>query len=320
MAASRYVIVGGVGFLGVNLAAELSRRGEVIVPARPSSVRRRPRISGELERLGAKVVIADRLDAGFLRRLGGDVYYHAAGKLGGSMKDLEEAHVKLLGDVIDAAADVGARVVYVSSIGVAAEMRGVPRGSTVVEEDRHLDPSVFIHRGPYEVTKAMGERLLVSSGERLRGKWSIVRPSFLFGPWAYQPQWTLVLRAARLGLVLSAGSRNLVFTGDVARVLADAGAGLHDGRWVYVNAPYEADLSDVGLEICRQERRRCRKVSIGWAVSLLGALPSSPLFIARRMLKTKYRFASKYLGDFRFTGLEEAVSSFLRWAAEGLSP
>ena len=212
MAASRYVIVGGVGFLGVNLAAELSRRGEVVVPARPSSVRRRPRISRELERLGAKIIIADRLDAGFLRRLGGDVYYHAAGKLGGSMKDLEEAHVRLLGDVIDAAADVGARVVYVSSIGVAAEMRGVPRGSTVVEEDRHLDPSIFIHRGPYEVTKAMGERLLVSSGERLRGKWSIVRPSFLYGPWAYQPQWTLVLRAARLGLVLSAGSRNLVFT------------------------------------------------------------------------------------------------------------
>ncbi|MGC9210085.1 MAG: NAD-dependent epimerase/dehydratase family protein [Acidilobus sp.] len=316
----RHVIVGGVGFVGVGLAAELSRGSEVVVAARPSSVRRRPRIAKELERLGASIELSESLDADFLERLSGDVYYHVAGKLWGSMKELEEAHVKLLDRVISAAARTGARVVYVSSIAVGAEIKGVPMRSTVTEEEKHLDPSTFVHRGPYEITKAKAERLLVSRGSELEGRWSIVRPALVFGPWGYEVQWRLILSMARRGLAPYANSRNMIYLGDLARVLAEAGTGKYDGRWVYASDPREIDLGDVAAEICRQEGRACRKVNISWALKAVGFLPISPMYVTYRMISRGYKFRSRFLEGFRFTDLSEAVSSFLEWAKGGLSP
>ncbi|MGC9072251.1 MAG: NAD-dependent epimerase/dehydratase family protein [Acidilobus sp.] len=316
----RHVIVGGVGFVGVGLAAELSGTSEVVVAARPGSARRRPRIARELKRLGAHVALSERLDVDFLERLSGDVYYHVAGKLWGSMKELEEAHVNLLGRAVSAASKIGARVVYVSSIGVGAEMRGVPRHSTVAEEEKHLDPAIFVHRGPYEVTKAKAERLLVSRGSELHGRWSIVRPALIFGPWGYEVQWRFILGMARRGLAPYANSRNMIYIGDLTRVLAEAGSGKYDGKWVYASDPRDIDLGDVATEICRQEKRGCRRVNISWALKAIGLLPVSPMYVTYRMISGGYKFKSRFLEGFRFTDLGEAVSSFLQWARGGLSP
>jgi nucleoside-diphosphate-sugar epimerase len=311
----RHVLVGGVGFVGINLAAELKGSHEVVVVARRSSMKRRPGLSNDLSKMGVDVAVLDSITPEALSKLGGDVYYHIAGKISGSYREFEEAHVGLLRQVIQAASQVSARVVYVSSTAVAAELRGVPRGSLVEEEDEHLNPKVFIHRTPYEVTKAEGERLLVSEGRRLGGRWSIVRPSLVFGPWGYEAQWKITLWAAKRGLTLRFGSRNMVYSGDLARILAMAGSGAFDGRWVYANWPFDVDISDVGQTICRMLRKGCHAVSARWAIRLAAAVPSSPFKMMYRMLSNNYKYSSRYLSDFKFTPLEEAVSKFMEWAS-----
>lgn len=309
------MLVGGVGFVGVNLAAELKGSHEVVVVARRSSIRRRPEISDSLSKMGVDIVVLDSLTSEAMSKLGGDVYYHIAGKIYGRYREFEEAHVGLLRRVIQAASQVSARVVYVSSTAVAAELRGVPRGALVEEESEHLNPQVFIHRTPYEVTKAEGERLLVSEGERLGGKWSIVRPSLVFGPWGYEAQWKVTLWAAKRGLALRFGSRNMVYSGDLARILAMAGSGAFDRKWVYANWPFDVDISDVGRLICGMLRKSCRIVGARWAIRLAAAIPSSPFKMMYRMLSSNYRYySSRYLRDFKFTSLDEAVSKFLEWA------
>ncbi|MFP3080732.1 MAG: NAD(P)-dependent oxidoreductase [Acidilobus sp.] len=315
----KQVLVGGVGFVGANLVAELRKRHEVLVVARPSSIKKRPRIAEDIRRMGADILLLDSITPEALARVGGDAYHHVAGVLAGSREALEEAHVNLLRRVISAASQVKARVVYVSSTGVSTEIRGVPPGSKVSEEERHLDPATFVHRTPYEITKAEGERLLVSSDEALGGRWAILRPSVIFGPWGYEPQWRATLWAARRGLTLFTGSRNAVYAGDVARVAEMASSGSLDRSWVYVNWPFEVDIGDIGMEICRQMGRRCRRLSLRWAARLAYLAPSSSLKLLYRTLKYNYFYVSRRLEGFSYTSLQEAVSRFLEWASGGTS-
>ncbi len=312
----RHAVIGGIGFVGANLVEVLRGQGDdVIVVSRRSSASKRSRLTSFIQSTGASVVFMDNITPEGLVKLGADVYYHVAGKITGNMSTMMSSHVGLLKVIVEAASSVGSRVVYVSSAAVASEIRGLPRGSVVYEEERHLEKDVYVHKTPYEISKAEGERLLVASDEKLNGKWSIVRPSLVFGPWGDQPQWRLVYRAARLGLALSFGSRNAIYSRDLALILAMAGRGSLDRRWVYANWPPDVDLSDIGMELCMKIKgKRCKSVSLRWALRMASAVPGSPFKMMYRMLKSNYKFRSRYLDEFRYTDLGEAVSRFLEWA------
>ena len=315
----KFVLVGGIGFVGINLAEELADHGEVVVVGRPSSARRRPRITAALRGLGADVVLLDRIDSSSLASLGGDVYYHVAGVLVGPPSAFWDAHVNLLREVVSAASQTGSRVVYVSSTAAMGEALGRPPGSTLTEEENHLDPREFSQGTVYEVTKAEGERLLVRSSEALGGRWSIVRPSLVFGPWGYEVQWPLVYHLARRGIAPFFGSRNLVYSRDLARILWDAGRGLYDGRWVIASWPQDVDMGDVAVEICGQLGVACRlRVDVGWLLRRLPALEFMGLSMIVRMLRFNYKYVSRVV-NVQFSTLERAVEDFLSWASTGMS-
>ncbi len=317
---SVHVLVGGVGFVGANLAVELVERGySVVVASRRGSVERRPGLARFLEGLGVRIVVARSLwglDMGGL----GDVYYYLPGALTGGYRAMLEAHVKLLEKTISDVAETGAGLVYVSSIAALGVGREWRRGCTVYEEERHLAgdrvyPSIHME------TKAMGERLLVEKGGAL-GWWSIVRPGVVFGPWGGHLEWRLLYMASRLrvGPRLGRGVPH-IYSQDLARILADAGEGRHRGAWVNAVDPLHPDLADLFRALCRGlGHSRCATIPVWPLVSLAGRASGrgSPLRLIYSILAHGCRYDSRRLEGFQWTPLEEQARGFIEWARRWL--
>jgi nucleoside-diphosphate-sugar epimerase len=317
------VLIGGLGFLGVNLARALVESGRrVLVVSRRGSEARRPRIARTLNELGAEIKLVDNLNSSFLESLGGDNYYYLVGKISGGYEVQRRAHVYLLGEALEAASKLGSRLIYISSIGAVGEVVGVKPGGEVYEEEVHLDPSRHKHHSYYEITKAEGERLVVSRSSQLKGRWCIIRPGLLVGPWGYHVEWRLymVLLGLRIAPRLGRGLP-VVHVLDVAEVALEAGEGFYDGLWLNVVSPYYPDFSDLVLEGCRQLHRGCLVVPVGWTLYLGSLAPKgSPLALSRNLLRLSYRYSSGYLKQRRWRDVETMVRDFLDWAREGVQP
>ncbi|MDM7275812.1 MAG: NAD(P)-dependent oxidoreductase [Thermoprotei archaeon] len=319
------MVVGGLGYLGVNAAEELHGRGfQVIIVGRRGSETRRPRITAHIKSMGLTLKLLEHLRAEELKALGGDVYHYLVGIISGSLEEFRRAHVKLLGEAVKAAGELGARVVYVSAISSIGEVRGVKPGSTIYEEEEHLNPEVHKHYSYHGLTKAEGERLLRNSRE-LRGKWSIVRPGLLIGPWAYHPEWAAYLRLASMRIAPKLGRRiALIHVKDVAEILAEAGEGRYDGLWVNAVA-HHPDMSDIVREECKQLKVKCATIPVKplvkAALALKPLMPrGSPIAMMLELLSLNYEYRSRILRR-EWRGLEDAVKDFLEWAKNyGVKP
>jgi len=320
------VLVGGIGFLGVNLARVLVENGHrTIVVGRKGSEVKRPRITRALKELGVEIKLFNKLEASVFENLGGDVYHYLIGVISGSYDVQKRAHVDLLNEVVEAVTKLGSRLVYISSIGAIGEVVGIKPGGLVYEEEVHLDPSRHKHYSYHEVTKAEGERLIVSRGSQLKGRWSIIRPGLLIGPWGYHIEWRLykLLLDLRIAPKLGRGLP-IVHVLDIAEIALEAGEGLYDGLWLNAVSPYYPDLSDLLLEGCRQLSRKCLSIPVGWTLKLAFlATPlvpkGSPLALTLNLERLSYKYSSKYLRKREWRGIEVMVGDFLKWAKEGLT-
>lgn len=188
------MILGGAGFLGRHLAAELARRGvEVTVPSR-----RRERAKHLIVLPTVEVVEADINAPGVLERLsrGRDALINLVGILHGNF---ERAHVELPKAIVAACRAHGVpRLLHVSALGAAPDA-----------------PS------EYQRSKARGEQVVLGA-EGLAV--TVFRPSVVFGPEdrflntfaclaRYLPVLALACPRARF---------QPVYVGDVARALAEA--------------------------------------------------------------------------------------------------
>jgi len=289
----RAVLVGGLGFLGAALAERLISDGwEVVVAARRSSAVRRPRLAGYLEGRGARLSLFEaEIDPKGLEALGGDVYYHLAGSIGG-MSRMWSAHVDLARVVVEAADGLGSRVVYVSAVTAPGRVAGAAAGSRVVEEERHLDPALVTPETPFEATKAEGERIIASH----RGAWSIVRPGLLVGRWGYHTEWRLVHALSRIGLAPDLECAPLSPVSGVSAILEAAGEGRYDGVWLNAVA-CTCNLSEATLEACRLIRGRpCRAIGVTGILKALGSIApqDSPLKEAAVIAARCYRYESRH--------------------------
>jgi NADH dehydrogenase len=188
------LILGGAGFLGRHLAAELARRAvEVTVPSR-----RRERAKHLIVLPAVDVVEADINAPGVLERLarGRDAVINLVGILHGNF---ERAHVELPKAIVAACRASGVpRLLHVSALGAAPDA-----------------PS------EYQRSKARGEQVVLGA-EGLAV--TVFRPSVVFGPEdrflntfaclaRYLPVLALACPQARF---------QPVYVGDVARALAEA--------------------------------------------------------------------------------------------------
>ena len=284
-----HVLVGGVGFVGARLAEHLSSEGEtVIVVGRRRSAERRRRLARLLEGMrGVRLALAPgEVSARLLEEQGGDVYYHLAGKPGGPRRAQWEAHVGLLGRVVEAAGRLGARVVYVSSLAVSSDLhasRGLPPGSRALEEERHLEGAARWETYHSE-TKAEGERLAAS----YRGRWSIVRPGLVLGRYNYHPEARLLRALCRLRVFPASRWAPVVGAGGLAGLLARAGEGRYDGLWVHA---VWGSLWDAAPRLCPGATR----LDLG-PLAALGRIAGrgSPLRLAWSILGRKYVWGSRH--------------------------
>ncbi|MCX8196050.1 MAG: NAD(P)-dependent oxidoreductase [Acidilobaceae archaeon] len=318
----RAVVVGGIGYLGANLVGLMRNLGhEVVVVGRKGSEKKRPQITAYLQGIGAKLALFPRLEEGALAELGGDVYFYLIGKLSGSLQEFKEAHVMLLEETARAAARSGSRLVHVSSTGAVGGIKGVKPGSVVYEEEEHLSGERE-YRSFYEITKAEGERALVRMGKELKGKWSILRPGILIGPWGYHGIWRLFRRSLSLRIAPFFGvGLPVVDVRDVAEVLVEAAEGKYDGMWLHVVSPYYPEAGDLIMEGCRYLKRSCLalplsplgKVAIALSPLAISLVPKgSALSLALSGLKYRYKFASRVLKkEWRDVG--EMVRGLLEW-------
>ncbi len=313
-----HVVVGGVGFVGANLVEELVGRGlRVVVASRRSSLERRPLVARFLRGLGVEFAVAASLWDVDFEGLGGGVYYYLPGALTGGLKAMREAHVDLLARVLDAANNVGARLVHVSSIAALGVMRGWRRGCIIVEEERHLEGE-RLYPSMHMETKAWGERLVVERGAR----WSIVRPGVVFGPWGYHMEWRLLLASSRirLGPRLGRGMPH-IYSQDLARILADAGEGAYDSMWINAVDPLHPDIGDIFQEICRRVGRRCVTAPVWPLIAFAGRVAGrgSPLRLFYSILAHGCHYSSRHLSGFEWTPLDSQVEGFIGWVREWLS-
>ncbi|HRO60049.1 MAG TPA: complex I NDUFA9 subunit family protein [Burkholderiaceae bacterium] len=203
---SRVLILGGSGFIGGHLAADLVARGKrVIVPTRNPMRARRLLALPTVELVEADIhrdeVLARLVAASdaVVNLVG--ILHDRPGKPWGP--GFEAAHVRLPARVVDACKAAGVqRLMHMSALGVS-------------ENGQDSAPSMYLR------SKAAGERAVRDSG---LGCWTIVRPSVVFGPddkflnlFAKLQRWLPVMALGRADAQFQP-----VYVGDVARAYANA--------------------------------------------------------------------------------------------------
>jgi nucleoside-diphosphate-sugar epimerase len=212
MAGTLHVVTGATGFLGSHVAERLTSRGErVRALVRPGSD------ATFLQGLGVELAPGDLRDVASLRRAfaGADVVYHCAAKVGewGPWSEYQEQVIDATAHVLEAcrAESVG-RVLHVSSITVYGHPR--VRDGRLFSEDEPLGQNLW-WRDYYCRAKIRAEELV----RDYPGDWTVVRPSWIYGPRdrTTLPRLLLALRAGRVSLIGSGDTRlNLVYVADVA--------------------------------------------------------------------------------------------------------
>jgi nucleoside-diphosphate-sugar epimerase len=205
------VLTGATGLLGSHIAEQLAQRGERI-----RALVRSTSDTTFLHSLGAECITGDLGDRDSLRRAvaGADVVYHCAAKVGdwGAWRLFQSLVIDATANVLEACRAEGVgRVLHVSSISVYGHPR--PRGELFTEDEPHGQSLwVWDH---YCRAKIKAEEVC----RRYPGPWTIVRPSWIYGPRDRNtlPRIFKALAARRVRLIGKADNLlNIIYAGDVA--------------------------------------------------------------------------------------------------------
>ncbi|BES82667.1 NAD(P)-dependent oxidoreductase [Pyrodictium abyssi] len=208
----RVLIIGGIGYLGYNLALEHSSGGDTVyVVARRSSAEKRPLLFEELKQLTERILLTSTLHdpadiQGSIDSVGcPDIAYMAVGKLQGTREELMEANAvipKRWAELLSRRC-IDALYVYISNTLAVGDASKCAQNGRVVEEAPHLRGCRPV--GPHGLSKMEGERNVMSVCRRTRLSVAILRPGLLVGRWCYHDEWRILYRLARLHIRISGG-------------------------------------------------------------------------------------------------------------------
>lgn len=254
----RILLTGGSGFIGTNLAAELSSSGEYDVLVTDV---RRPRLLGDL----AEYKYLDVTSYADVQRVIGDYrpthIVHLAARTdlrGKRIADYTTNYrgTEVLADAVSATLPE-CRVLFFSSR-LVFDIRSPPRSS--------FDYSATT---PYGVSKMLAEQIV----RRWSGHWVLLRPTSLWGPWFSTP-YSDFFKAVRRGYYVHPWPRRAIYkqfgyvgnaVAQVKRFLAADGT-LVEGN-VYWLADYEPlEVGTWATEIARLSDRRSLKSVPVWAL------------------------------------------------------
>lgn len=171
----RALVTGATGMLGSYVALRLERQGWEV-----RALCRRPERGRWLEELGIELSPGDLMDAASIRGAvrGCDALIHAAAIIGtrGDAERFRAVNVEGTRSVVGAAANVGARLVHVSSTAVfgRSRYRSVPTDESAPLPDL---PAWDV----YGRTKQESERLVLEAHRRGAVRATVVRPPVMYG-------------------------------------------------------------------------------------------------------------------------------------------
>ncbi len=159
------LVTGGAGFIGSYLVGELVRRGEEV----------RVLVRHRMPKEGVETVSGDVTDRGSLRRAfeGVEKVYHLAAifRHDARPEDIWRVNYEGAKNVAEAALESGARLLYVSTVGVLGYANSKP-----LDENSPYRPNP----NEYSRSKAKAEQVIL--GMRSKGlDCVIVRPAFVYG-------------------------------------------------------------------------------------------------------------------------------------------
>ena len=214
-----------------------------------------------------------------------------------------EAHVELWSKVLREYGPLADHIVYYSAAVVS------PCKPITSLDDAH--PAMVEASDGYTLSKREGELVALKAAEEGISV-SILRPVFVYGPYALHPEhrifaWLLRLRL-RLNLPVDA-----VPVADAARVTLWVCSRKPKGRWFYLARPEGHTIGDLFEMLC--SGGRC--LSVGWlaGVAARTAARFSPrLEMVARWLRCGWRFRPWGLEGFTgWAPLEEAVEEYRAW-------
>ncbi|MEM0462750.1 NAD(P)-dependent oxidoreductase [Pyrobaculum sp.] len=184
----RYLLYGGLGFIGANIVEELAGE-EVYVAHRPGSPQRRPRIASFVSQYARLVEYVD--PASPFEQVKPDVVVNLVGEYFGPPEAIREANAEFPKKLCDAARRAGwsGKIVHIS----AATVRG-PAGEVITEEGRHLEGITPV--SDFDKWKAEGERVVA----QCFADWVIVRPVLVYGRFNDHPEWVALTGMVKRGI------------------------------------------------------------------------------------------------------------------------
>jgi len=257
---AKYLIVGGCGFVGVNISAELRRRGDDVVIMDNLTYSQDENVA-YLKSLGVEIRHGDVRDMEALRKeisSGVDGVFHLASVVGikhyiSSTRDLIDVNINGAANVADACAELGVKVLFTST----SEVLGRNPSSPWPESADRVYGSPEVDRWAYGVSKGLAEQIFNVSSRHAGLKMIITRYFNVYGP--FQRPYFVISRSIQKLLlgqqpeVYDSGKQTRCFTYIDEAVKATIGLMESDkalGQTFHIGSQFEYSVGQA-VDVCK---------------------------------------------------------------------
>lgn len=211
----------------------------------------------------------------------------------------------------------GTLIIYVSHAFQFGCYKIRRRGGEILIEEEEVHLRNCIPKTPYEETKALGERLILSI-ETKGCKIVILRPGLLVGRYSYHPEWKILYKLAKKGILIGKGIRVPVTPAvDIPRIgkfLLDKDM---DKDWFHV-VPYTLDIGELHrLMIKLVGAGEKIRIPVGELLKKINKIRYMNVMLPISMrLHEKMVYSLKKLGDVGYVGwtsLTRVIRESVKW-------
>ncbi|GEM_PF-6523833 len=219
------MLIGGVGYVGYNLALYHISRGEgVLVVSRPTSLSRRPGIVKGLRRAGAEVAVtaSPRDYMALLEKRGcPQRVYILVGRLRGPQRQLYDSNVATVLAYAESTLTACRETLLIYASALAVYGKGAPSRCGVPLRPHQPPCRCCAPTTPYAISKLEAERRLHRLVDGLRGRLLIARMGLFAGRRPYHAEWRMLLSITAKGVVPASNAYLYLSTAASLAALAD---------------------------------------------------------------------------------------------------